>query len=251
MLEHKTRQIQTAVIALSLAALGAGCHSSHPSYYTGGYGTSGSGSPTSAQYNHYHYQAASQPSTETRSANASQVSGQQNAGETVIPLYEEQVRVGTREVDAGSVRLRKVVTTETVNQPVQVRRETVVIDREPSGQGQAAAGSNQQQQQGSAFQEQETVIQLKREEPVVETQMVPAGRIVAQKKTQSQQQSIQRQIRREDVQVEKVGNPENVIISENLRNSRQREATGAGGGSSGQSQGSGTNSNNSSTGETP
>jgi len=249
MLEHKTRQIQTAVIALSLAALGAGCHSSHPSYYTGGYGTSGSGSPTSAQYNHYHYQAASQPSTETRSANASQVSGQQNAGETVIPLYEEQVRVGTREVDAGSVRLRKVVTTETVNQPVQVRRETVVIDREPAGnQGQANA---QQQQGATAFQEQETVIQLKREEPVVETQMVPAGRIVAQKKTQSQQQSIQRQIRREDVQVEKVGNPENVIISENVRSSRQREATGASGGSSGQNQGSGTNSNNSSTGENP
>jgi hypothetical protein len=99
------------------------------------------------------------------------------------------------------------------------------------------------------------VIQLKKEEPVVETQVVPAGRVVAQKKVQSQQQNIQRQVRKEDIQVEKIGNPENVIISDNLRSSsRQREATGASGGATGQTQGSDTNStNNSNTrqGETP
>src|SRR5436305_5940845 len=48
----------------------------------------------------------------------------------VVPLREESVKVGTREVDAGSVRLKKIVKTETINQPVQLRREEVVIDRD-------------------------------------------------------------------------------------------------------------------------
>jgi stress response protein YsnF len=253
MLEHKTKQIQTTLMALSLAALGAGCSSTHPRYYSGS--DSGAASTTSSRFSDssggssQSYQASSE-TRGTRSGANTQVSGDQIGGDTVIPLYEEQVRVGTREVDAGAVRLRKVVTTETVNQPVQVRHETVVIDREPAGnqnQNQPGQGaSNLQQQQGAsgqAFQEQEIVIHLKKEEPVVETQVVPTGRVVAQKKVQSQQQSVQRQIRREDIQVEKIGNPENVIISENLRNARQRDATGAGGGATGQSQGSGTNSN--------
>ena len=36
----------------------------------------------------------------------------------MIPLYKESLAVGKRDVDAGSVRVKKVVKTETVNQPV-------------------------------------------------------------------------------------------------------------------------------------
>jgi len=258
MLHNKTK-IQTGLAVLSLAALGVGCHTSHPSYYSGG--------DSGATYtSHYSTRAGSQnyessATASTPSSKASTEAATDQSGNTSIPLYEEQVKVGTRQVDAGSVRLRKVVTTETVNQPVQVRHETVVIDREPGGSQGGQAASNLQQQQGAngqAFQEQEMVIQLKKEEPVVETQVVPTGRVVAQKRVQSQQQTIQRQVRHEDIQVEKIGNPENVIISDNLRSSsRQTGATGASGGATGQTQGSDTNSTNNSTnpntrqGETP
>ena len=169
-----------------------------------------------------------------------------NSSETVIPLHEETVRVGTREVNAGSVRIRKVVKTETVNQPVQVRRESLVVDRMAPD---ASAQSNQQgrpgyaQQQGgdlsTPFQENEIVIQLKREEPVVETQIVPTGRIVAQKRATSEQQNIQRQVRREDVEVTKEGTAENVTISENLRTSAKSDSSGAPPSSSAQTQGAG------------
>src|SRR4029078_10149165 len=81
--------------------------------------------------------------------------------ETVIPLYQESLAVGTRQVEQGQVKLKKVVTTETVNQPVQLRRETVTIDRQPASGQSSAAPAN-------AFQEGETVIQLWKEEPVVE-----------------------------------------------------------------------------------
>src|SRR5688572_19384688 len=38
----------------------------------------------------------------------------QGESRVVIPLFEERLRVGTREVEAGGVRIRKEVTTETV-----------------------------------------------------------------------------------------------------------------------------------------
>ncbi len=50
--------------------------------------------------------------------------GTAKAGDDIeVALREEQVKVGKRTVDAGSVRLRKVIRTEVVNQPVEVRRE--------------------------------------------------------------------------------------------------------------------------------
>jgi uncharacterized protein (TIGR02271 family) len=130
---------------------------------------------------------------------------------TVIPLYEESLAVGTRKVEEGTVRLKKVVTTETVNQPIQLRRESVVIERQPAS-GQAAPAN--------AFQEgQETVIQLWREEPVVETRVVSSGQIAVQRQSSVEQSSVQRELRKESIDVDKSGDQQNVTISENVMSS--------------------------------
>jgi stress response protein YsnF len=140
---------------------------------------------------------------------------------TVIPLYKESVNVGTRQVDDGTVRLRKVVKTETVNEPVQLRSESVVIERVPAATGSTADAGSQ------AFQNQEVAIQLHHDEPVVETQVVPTGQIVAQTRSDLRQTNIQKQVRSEDVAVDK-GNAQNVIVSDNLT-SNPNEAMGGGG----------------------
>ena len=49
-------------------------------------------------------------------------------------LVEILAKVGKREVEYGGVRLRKVVKTEVVNQPVELTREEIVIERVPAGQ---------------------------------------------------------------------------------------------------------------------
>src|SRR6267378_4239333 len=86
----------------------------------------------------------------------------------VVPLYQESVNVGKREVDSGSVRLKKIVKTETVNVPVELRREEVTIDRQNG-----ATGPGPNQVLAQPFQGGETTIQLKREEPVIEKQQMP------------------------------------------------------------------------------
>ena len=80
-------------------------------------------------YNAPPYSAASGGTAETSESQSGSSASGQTSSNAVIPLYKEAVTVGTRQVDDGTVRLHKVVKTETVNQPVQLRTESVVIDR--------------------------------------------------------------------------------------------------------------------------
>jgi uncharacterized protein (TIGR02271 family) len=133
-----------------------------------------------------------------------------------LPLYSESLRVGKREVENGSVRLRKSVKTESASQPIELRRETVTIDREAFENAQRAANTGQANDIGAAFQEKEIVIDLKREEPVVEVQPYVSGRVVAQKRATTERQNIDRQIRRETVEVIKQGESKDIIVSERV-----------------------------------
>jgi stress response protein YsnF len=227
-----------ACVAASALVLITGCKSKEEppvAYYS-------SGAYMGAANTSSQYESGAAPAS-SQAAQTQPTTGQAQAGgEAIIPLHQETLRVGTRDVDAGAVRIRKVVKTETVNQPVQVRRESLVVDRIPgdaAAQGGAPGASNLAQGQGqdqgqgqgsinTPFQEGEIVIRLKKQEPVVETQMVPAGRIVAQTRVNTDQVNVQKQVRKEDVEVVKEGNPENVTISQNLQASGDREASGAG-----------------------
>jgi len=222
---NRFREVQLALTAVAIAGIAAGCCSRNSAHTHHHYGSSQAGMSSGGSAMGADYSAGSGTSSGYASSEMS--------SNTVIPLYQEQVRAGTRQVEAGQVRIRKVVRTETVNQPVQVRREVVVVDREPAS-GQA------NQAQGQAFQEQEIVIPVTREEAVLERQIVPAGQVVAQKQFQMQQTNLQSQIRREDVVVDRQGNSQDVIISENLNNpSFQGGAVGGAGDVGGQSQGAG------------
>lgn len=177
--------------------------------------------------------AESYSATTTESAQTPTPTGrieESNAKNMVVPLYQENLNVGKREVESGTVKLRKVVKTETVNQPIELRHEELVIDRE-SG---AAKGGEQVLAQ--PFQEQETVIRLKREEPVIEKQTSQSGQIVVQTRTAQEQRNIQAEVRREDIDIDRHG-AKNVIIGENVH--RSETSSGAGETSSGQTTGTG------------
>ena len=93
--------------------------------------------------------------------------------------------------------------------------ETISIDRQP-------ASSSQTADQGKAFQEQDFTIQLHNEEPVVEKRVVQTGQVVASKQATTEQRNVQREIRKEDVAIDK-GNAQ----------TSQGAATGPGGESQG------------------
>jgi uncharacterized protein (TIGR02271 family) len=134
----------------------------------------------------------SSSSTQTSSA---------ESGETkaVIPLYKENLTVGTRQVDGGTVTVKKIVKTEMVNQPVELRHEEIVIERAPASSDTASDSS------GSAFTGQETVIHLMKEEPLIQKQTVSSGQVVLKARSESMQTNVQAEVRSEDVAVTKPG----------------------------------------------
>lgn len=119
------------------------------------------------------------------------------AAETV--LSEERLDVTTEARPAERVRLRKQVVTEEVTVTVQVRREELVIEREPIGRDGVAAPED------GAFEEAaETVIVLHAEEPVVGRRVVPVERVKLRKDMVLEQASITEPVRRERAEVEHI-----------------------------------------------
>ncbi|HWQ93212.1 MAG TPA: YsnF/AvaK domain-containing protein [Clostridia bacterium] len=152
----------------------------------------------------------------------------QETKSVVIPLHKEQVQVQKREVENGTVTLRKTVKTETVNQPVELRTETVTIDRRPAEAvggtaDESGTSSLQSSAQGQPFQQQEYTIKLKREEAQVQKEVVPAGQIVAETQVQTKQTNVQTQVRTEDISIDK-GGSQNVRLSQNLQSSATQES---------------------------
>ncbi len=117
--------------------------------------------------------------------------------QATIQLSEEELRIGKREVEAGGVRLRKVVRSEIVNQPVELQKEELIIERVPADE----AHTGRQQ----AFNEQEVYIPLRREEAVVQKETVLKEEVRARKSTETEKQEIREQIRTEDVEIEGQG----------------------------------------------
>jgi uncharacterized protein (TIGR02271 family) len=122
-------------------------------------------------------------------------SGQtETAEQRSIKLKDEELRVGKREVEAGGVRLRKVVRTEVVNQPVELQREEIVVERVPASE--ANAGD-------SDFTEDEIYVPLRREEPVVAKEARVREEVRIGKRRETEQQTVSDTVRHEDVEVEK------------------------------------------------
>jgi uncharacterized protein (TIGR02271 family) len=118
-----------------------------------------------------------------------------------VQLHEEQLKVGKRSVDAGGIRLRKIVRTEVVNQPVELQREEIVVERVPG-----TAQSQGTQVGGKEFQQEEIYIPLRREEAVVQKENRVREEVRVSKKAQTERQTVSERVRKEDVEVERAGN---------------------------------------------
>ena len=97
-----------------------------PGYESGGLGTSGSSGLTGT---------GSSGSSSFGGASTSGSSGTENRDRTVeeehIPIMEEQLRVGKREVNRGGARVRSYIVEQPAHETVTLREEHVSIERRP------------------------------------------------------------------------------------------------------------------------
>jgi uncharacterized protein (TIGR02271 family) len=114
--------------------------------------------------------------------------------EQSIPVVEERLRVGKREVDRGGVRVRSYVVEEPVHEQVSLHEERVEVERRPAS-GRTTAGRD-------AFQEQTIELQERGEEAVVAKDAVVKEEVVVRKTGDDRVENIDETVRRTEVDVD-------------------------------------------------
>ncbi len=134
------------------------------------------------------------PITPSSSAPPAGISTGGTAREEVIPLSEEELRVGKRTVDRGTTRIRRYVVEKPVEQDVNLQSEKVTAERrQPIG---TTAGPG-----AGAFEERVVEVRETAEEPVVSKTARVAEEVVVGREATERTETVRDTVRREDVEI--------------------------------------------------
>ena len=123
--------------------------------------------------------------------------GREEGGEGALPVVEEQLQVGKREVERGGVRLRSHIVERPVEEAVRLREERVKVERRPVNRPVDENYLN-------AFQEGTVEVKETAEVPVVSKQARVVEEVVVNKEAGERTETVRDTVRRSDVEVEKL-----------------------------------------------
>jgi len=115
--------------------------------------------------------------------------------EQAIPIAEERLRVGKREVERGGVRVRSYIVEEPVREDVSLREERVEVERRPVSDATARAGEG-------LLQERTIEISERGEEAVVAKDTVVTEEVVVRKTADERVESIDETVRHTEVDID-------------------------------------------------
>lgn len=115
--------------------------------------------------------------------------------EQTVPLVEEELEIGKRQVDRGVVRVRSYVVETPVSEEVRLRDETVTVERRAAGDASLAAGAD-------AFRERTLEVRETDEVPVVRKSAHVTGEVVVRKDVEERVETVSDTVRRTEVEVE-------------------------------------------------
>jgi uncharacterized protein (TIGR02271 family) len=120
-----------------------------------------------------------------------------SGGDEVIPIAEEELHVGKRQVGHGRVRIQSRVVETPVSEQVTLREERVDVERRPvSGTTQAGTLG------GDPFQERTIEVEERREEAVVSKEARVVEEVVVRKDVEQRTETVSDTVRRTEVDVE-------------------------------------------------
>ena len=121
--------------------------------------------------------------------------GRDARDEEVIPVVEEQLRVGKRQVEGGRVRVRSYVVETPVEEQVHLREEHVDISRRPVDRPVTAADE-------SMFRERTIEAEERVEEAVVSKEARVTEELVVRKEAEERTETVRDTVRRTEVDIE-------------------------------------------------
>jgi uncharacterized protein (TIGR02271 family) len=119
-------------------------------------------------------------------------------GDEVIPVVEEELHVGKREVGHGRVRIRSHVVERPVQEQVTLREERVAVERRPV-EGTMHAGSVND---GDLFRERTIEMEERSEEAVVSKEARVVEEVVVRKEADQRTETISDTVRKTEVEVD-------------------------------------------------
>ena len=120
--------------------------------------------------------------------------GRTAKGEEAIPIVEEQLRVGKRDVSGGRVRVRSYVVEQPVSEQVTLRDENVTVERRPVDR--PLTGTE------DAFRERTVEATERREEAVVNKEARVKEEVVVKKDAQQRTETVSDTVRQTKVEVD-------------------------------------------------
>lgn len=123
--------------------------------------------------------------------------GRSGEGEIALPVIEEQLQVGKREVQSGGVRVHSRVTERPVEETVTLRDETIHVERRPVDREVTQADVSATRE--GTFELTETD-----EEAVVSKQARVVEEVVVGKDVTQREETVRDTVRRTDVEVEQI-----------------------------------------------
>ncbi len=118
--------------------------------------------------------------------------------EAAIPIVEEELHVGKREVDKGGVRVHSYLEEKPVRESVELREESVYVERRPVDRSVDAGTID-------AFQERTYEVRERAEQVVTDKQARVVEEVVVGKKVDKHVETVEDTVRRTRVEVEKMG----------------------------------------------
>jgi uncharacterized protein (TIGR02271 family) len=125
------------------------------------------------------------------------VSATSDRADEVIPVAEEELHVGKREVNRGRVRIQSRIVERPVQEQVNLREERVQVERRPvSGTTQAGTLA------GDAFQERTIEVEERGEEAVVSKEARVVEEVVVRKEADQRTETVSDTVRKTEVDIE-------------------------------------------------
>lgn len=142
-------------------------------------------------------QNTNQNTTQNTTQNATTDNRTATTGDMTIPIIEEDLQIGKREVQGGGVRVRSRVIEKPVEETVRLREEHVVVNRRPVDRAVTDADM-------SSFKEGDIEITERAEQAVVSKQARVVEEVEVGKQVTEREQVVSDTVRRTDVEVEEI-----------------------------------------------
>ena len=156
------------------------------------------------------HNAETTPRAAVRTAETTKHNAANVQSETAIPVIEEQLQVGKREVESGGARIRSRIVEKPVEASVRLREEHVVVSRRPVNRAVTDADF-------AGVKEGSIQITESAEVPVVTKEAHVVEEVIVGKNVTEHQETIRDTVKRTDVDVEEVNTDATTRSADNKR----------------------------------